>query len=151
MRGADPTRYGTLIADLSNQYAMGIDNYPVDITSAYSLLVNYRTPDQRPCPHQLWLQNLNILTPTVSCRSKRNDLCTAWRGGRNKRCDPQRNHMLPLPKHGPLCKRLPYRSQRSRHWHNVGPVCLHAHPNRMQPPLTPDWILLDSTVNYLGF
>ena len=44
IRGADPTRYGTLIADLSNQFAMGINNYPSDITSAYSLLVNYKTP-----------------------------------------------------------------------------------------------------------
>jgi len=44
IRGADTTRYGTLIADLSNQYAMGKDDYPTDITSAYSLLVNYKTP-----------------------------------------------------------------------------------------------------------
>jgi hypothetical protein len=44
IRSADPTRYGTLIADLSNQYAMGIDQYPTDLLSAQSLLVNYRTP-----------------------------------------------------------------------------------------------------------
>jgi hypothetical protein len=44
LRGADPTRYGTLIADLSNQYAMGHNSYPSDMTSAYSLLVNYKTP-----------------------------------------------------------------------------------------------------------
>lgn len=44
IRGADRTRYGTLIDDLSNQYAMGKDEYPTDITSAYSLLVNYKTP-----------------------------------------------------------------------------------------------------------
>jgi hypothetical protein len=42
--GADPTRYGTLIAKLSNQYAMGKDEYPADISSTYSLLVNYKTP-----------------------------------------------------------------------------------------------------------
>lgn len=40
MQGANATRYGTLITDLSNQYTMGIDNYPVDITAAYGLLVN---------------------------------------------------------------------------------------------------------------
>jgi hypothetical protein len=28
IRGANPTRYGTLLADLSNQYAMGNDDYP---------------------------------------------------------------------------------------------------------------------------
>lgn len=43
-RGSDPTRYGTLSADLSNQYASGKDEYPIDISAAYSLLVNYRTP-----------------------------------------------------------------------------------------------------------
>ncbi len=42
--GADPTRYGTLIGELSNQFAMGVDNYPLDITSAFGLLVNYTTP-----------------------------------------------------------------------------------------------------------
>jgi hypothetical protein len=41
---ADPTRYGTLIADLSNNYAMGKDEYPKDLSAAYSLLVNYKTP-----------------------------------------------------------------------------------------------------------
>ena len=44
IRGADPTRYGTLIAELANQYTMGTNGYPNDITSAYSLLVNYCTP-----------------------------------------------------------------------------------------------------------
>jgi Reverse transcriptase (RNA-dependent DNA polymerase)/Zinc knuckle len=44
IRRADPTRYGTLLADLSNNYAMGKDDYPADLTAAYSLLVNYKTP-----------------------------------------------------------------------------------------------------------
>jgi hypothetical protein len=44
IRGADPTRYGTLIADLSNQFSKGKDEYPKDLTSAYSLIVNYRAP-----------------------------------------------------------------------------------------------------------
>jgi len=44
VRGADPRRYGTLITELSNQYAMGMDNYPTDLTAAYGLLVNYKTP-----------------------------------------------------------------------------------------------------------
>jgi hypothetical protein len=42
--GADPTLYGTLVAELSNQFARGRNDYPRDLTSAYSLLVNYRTP-----------------------------------------------------------------------------------------------------------
>ncbi len=52
IRGADITRYGTLIAGLSNQYTAGKDNYPTDITSAYSFLVNYTTPvNNRPRHH----------------------------------------------------------------------------------------------------
>lgn len=54
IRGADPTRYGTLIVDLANQYAMGVDNYPADITSAYSLLVNYKTK-QNKNEHIIWV------------------------------------------------------------------------------------------------
>lgn len=44
IRGSDPSRYGTLVTDLANQYSKGKDEYPKDLTSAYSLLVNYRTP-----------------------------------------------------------------------------------------------------------
>jgi hypothetical protein len=40
IRGAEPTRYGTLIANLANQYSKGKDEYPTNIMSAYSLLVN---------------------------------------------------------------------------------------------------------------
>jgi len=51
IRGVDPTRYGTLVTDLSNQYAMGIDNYPSDLTSAYGLVVNYKTPTNERARH----------------------------------------------------------------------------------------------------
>jgi hypothetical protein len=40
----DQTRYGTLLADLSNNFAMGKDGYPQDLSAAYTLLVNYVTP-----------------------------------------------------------------------------------------------------------
>jgi hypothetical protein len=33
--------------ELANQHAMGIDNYPHDLTAAYALLVNYKTPTNR--------------------------------------------------------------------------------------------------------
>ena len=47
----DTTRYGTLIVELSNQFAMGKDNYPKDMTAAASLLTTYTTPtNQRPPP-----------------------------------------------------------------------------------------------------
>ena len=44
IRNADTDRYGTLIADLSNQYARGKDEYPKDITAACGMLVNYTAP-----------------------------------------------------------------------------------------------------------
>ena len=42
--GADKTRYGTLIDELANQYAMGKDQYPADLNAAYSALVSYKSP-----------------------------------------------------------------------------------------------------------
>lgn len=44
IRRADTSKYGTLITSLSNQYAMGKDEYPTDVLAAQSLLVNYKTP-----------------------------------------------------------------------------------------------------------
>jgi hypothetical protein len=44
LRGSDPTRYGTLLDHLANQFASGRDEYPKDLTAAYSLLVHYKTP-----------------------------------------------------------------------------------------------------------
>jgi hypothetical protein len=44
IRGADPTKYGTLIADLSNQFVKGKDEYPKDMASAESLLELYESP-----------------------------------------------------------------------------------------------------------
>ena len=44
IRGADPTRYGTLIGELANSYNSGSNDYPTDINAAYSRLVMYSTP-----------------------------------------------------------------------------------------------------------
>ena len=44
IRGADTTRYGTLIREMANRYARGKDEYPVDLDDAYSAIVNYATP-----------------------------------------------------------------------------------------------------------
>lgn len=52
--GADTTRYGTLIAHLSNQYASGRDEYPDDATGACNLLVSYyRTPENTARPRHV--------------------------------------------------------------------------------------------------
>jgi hypothetical protein len=39
---ADRRRYGALWADLENQFARDNDQYPADLTEAYSMLVNYK-------------------------------------------------------------------------------------------------------------
>ena len=44
IRGADKSRYGTLITSLANTYAMGRDEYPTDILAAQAMLVHYKTP-----------------------------------------------------------------------------------------------------------
>jgi hypothetical protein len=44
IRGADKSRYGMLIAEQANNYARGKDECPVDLSDAYSALVDYATP-----------------------------------------------------------------------------------------------------------
>jgi hypothetical protein len=46
IRAADKTRYSRLTDDLVNQFTMGHSNYPVNITAAYNLLINYRVSAQ---------------------------------------------------------------------------------------------------------
>ena len=42
LRCADPHRYRKMIADLSNQYSRGTIQFPDDITTAFSMLENYK-------------------------------------------------------------------------------------------------------------
>lgn len=42
LRSSDPHRYGTLLTILSNQYLIGNDQYPADLTQAYGMMVNYK-------------------------------------------------------------------------------------------------------------
>jgi hypothetical protein len=49
IRGSDRGRYSRLVDDLKNQFTMGHNNYPRNITAAYNLLLNYwitRQPQQ---------------------------------------------------------------------------------------------------------
>jgi hypothetical protein len=67
--GADPSRFNTLIAHLSNQYAMGKDEYPTDEIAAYNLLVHYVAPENirnRAATHaQATPSNLSVATATT--------------------------------------------------------------------------------------
>jgi hypothetical protein len=47
LSGADKARYGKLFEDLENDYTKGSNYYPTNATSAYNLLVNYKS-FQRP-------------------------------------------------------------------------------------------------------
>jgi hypothetical protein len=49
VQAADPRRFGALIADLKNFYSRGKDEYPTDLTEAYSMLVGYVAPPNCPC------------------------------------------------------------------------------------------------------
>jgi len=44
MKQANRCRFGTLWADLENQFSRGNDQYLIDLTAAYSLLVNFKPP-----------------------------------------------------------------------------------------------------------
>jgi hypothetical protein len=46
IRAADKSRYSRLMDDLMNQFTMGHKNYPINITAAYNLLINYRVTTQ---------------------------------------------------------------------------------------------------------
>ena len=48
LRNSDQARYGPLLLEMSNHYAAGRDLYPKDITTAYSLLLEYKTPYTQP-------------------------------------------------------------------------------------------------------
>jgi hypothetical protein len=41
LKSSDPRRYGALCRELENNFSRGVDQYPVDLTSAYNLLLNY--------------------------------------------------------------------------------------------------------------
>jgi hypothetical protein len=44
LKRADLRRFGTLRADLENQFSRGNNQYPINLTAAYSLLVNFKPP-----------------------------------------------------------------------------------------------------------
>jgi hypothetical protein len=46
VKGADRSRCSRLMDDLVNQFTMGHNNYPPNITAAYNLLINYRVTIQ---------------------------------------------------------------------------------------------------------
>jgi hypothetical protein len=46
IRAADKVRYSRLMDDLVNQFTMGPNNYPVNITVAYNLLISYSISTQ---------------------------------------------------------------------------------------------------------
>jgi hypothetical protein len=46
IRAADKIRYIRLMDDLVNQFTIGHKNYPINITAAYNLLINYRVTTQ---------------------------------------------------------------------------------------------------------
>ena len=61
---ADPTRFGTLICHLANQFANGMDKYPEDFGAGHSLLESYSSPSNtRPRLAQQTTQTHTVLRP----------------------------------------------------------------------------------------
>jgi hypothetical protein len=72
-----PPRYGALVADLANQYNKGKDEYPTDITSAYSMIALTLV---RPLTQWLVTETVTHPRPPVVFpppREQRHDCCTA--------------------------------------------------------------------------
>jgi hypothetical protein len=46
LKRADKKRYGGLWSDLENQFSRGLDHFPMDLTNAHNLLLNYKTLPQ---------------------------------------------------------------------------------------------------------
>jgi hypothetical protein len=49
LKRADQRRYGGLWSELENSYTRGQDHYPIDLTNAYNVLLNYKAA---PAPRQ---------------------------------------------------------------------------------------------------
>ena len=49
LRKSDPKRYGSLVSELQNNHTRGTDQYPMTISHAYDMLVNYRNPRSTFC------------------------------------------------------------------------------------------------------
>ena len=109
IRNADPTRYGTLITELSNQYARGKDEYSTDLTSAYGLLVNYTTPANTSRGGGGGAKREPKCFPPYDLpRNYRHDFRPASRHHcRDQWGNPRGNYLFQLQQHGALLCRLP--------------------------------------------
>jgi hypothetical protein len=74
--GADPTRYGALIAEHSNQFAMGADSYPVHMTAAYSLLVSQPIPPLKQTQFRLRWHKQHIPKRCLFLQHQRPQSCS---------------------------------------------------------------------------
>jgi hypothetical protein len=73
LRNSDQRRFASLWSDLANQKARGLDQYPADLTSAYSMLVNYHSP---PTNHR-GTNNQNTNQNTTNAPSEQHAIPTA--------------------------------------------------------------------------
>jgi hypothetical protein len=141
IRRADPTRYGTLIADLSNNYAMGKDDYPKDLSSAYSLLVNYKTPANKRMQ-----QDTSSVPPANNATTTTSPEASAMTFAQKAAQQPGANGVL---HDGITC----FKCQGSGHYADECPtgetatsLIQHGYmlTQTAQTGIDPDWILLDS-------
>ena len=53
---ADPRRYGSLVANVQNDFVGGVDKYPKTVSKAYDMLVNFVNPNKHDRPTCICLQ-----------------------------------------------------------------------------------------------
>ena len=57
LKRSDPKRYGTLLSDLANDYARGVDAYPATISAAYKLLHSFTKAPPEVVTQRVTVQN----------------------------------------------------------------------------------------------
>jgi hypothetical protein len=137
IRGADHTRYGILTAELANQYAMGTDNYPVDLNAAFSMLVNYTTPVNASRTTRNNSNNNTTVSTSAGTTNGTSGLTFSQRGtvaGTNGvthseitcyNCNTVGHYACDCPE-----DRISHRSNAYHNRHHFVSVCIHAYPVR---------------------
>jgi hypothetical protein len=72
IRAADTSRYSRIMDDLVDQFTMGHNNYPINVTSAYNLLINYRVTKQSTA--RIINESEGVAFATVDVTKEKRDL-----------------------------------------------------------------------------
>ncbi len=103
IRGADPKRSGLLLQELSNDYAIGNDNYPEDLVAAMNALANFKTTYQKDGKWTRRNNNNNNNTNTSETGTSNSQNSFAQGGGPVcRRCGQPGHYATNCPAPNPL-------------------------------------------------